>query len=400
MKILYLSRNDGTDYRGAKICNSLVKLGHTVVNVGWDRTPDKPKKLCLVPEVKLRILRRPGVFEQNSLEGWADYYPHVIRSLYAERPDAVQAVNEETAALVLPFKRTLFRWLILDVYDSVTANYYRARWLDLAARVCRWLGNSGSDWIVETAPELQAMLGRFARKSIVIENAPFDPGNEIAARVPTAGPIRLALGGGLTRRRMGLDVLVAALDLLPPGSVIVEASGWLGDDYAKNVFAKHPAVRYRWLANAPAFLEVAGSCDALLYLRSDSCESQYVASVRPNRLFEALAVGRPIIVNPGLAIGRWIEEDKLGIVLPRFDPLTLASAISSLKERRTALPDQARHMRQVFLAGHVWPVMEQRLGQLYGKLEKHSTRAAAGSLSRARNHQLDGACISPRQISS
>jgi hypothetical protein len=252
------------------MCNSLVKLGHQVVNVGWDRTPDKRKEPCLVPEVKLRILRRPGVFEQNSLEGWADYYPHVLRSLYEEKPDAVQAVNEETAALVLPFKRILYRWLIVDVYDSVTAHYYRARWLDFAARLCRWLANSGADCIVETAPELQAKLGRFVRKSIIIENAPFDPGTEIAAQVPTAGPIRLALGGGLTRRRMGLDILVAALDLLPQGSVIVEASGWLGDDYAKNVFIKHPAVRYRWFAKAPDFLKLAGSCDALLYLRSDS----------------------------------------------------------------------------------------------------------------------------------
>jgi len=379
MKILYLSRNDGTDYRGAKMCNSLVRLGHRVVNVGWDRTPNVRKELCLVPEVKLRILRRPGVFEQNSLEGWADYYPHVIRSLYAERPDAVQAVNEETAALVLPFKRILYRWLILDVYDSVTANYYRARWLDLAARVCRWLANTGTDWILETAPELQAMLGKFVRKSLIIENAPFDPGSDIAARVPTAGPIRLALGGGLTKRRMGLDVLVAALDLLPQGSVIVEASGWLGDDYAKNVFAKHPAVRYRWLASAPDFLKLAGGCDALLYLRSDACESEYVASVRPNRLFEALAVGRPIIVNPGLAIGRWIEADKLGMVLRRFDPATLASAIASLKERRAALPQQAAHMRRIFLSGHVWPVMEQRLGELYRKLEERSTSSHSAS---------------------
>jgi len=385
MKILYISRNDGTDYRGAKMCNSLVKLGHQVVNVGWDRTPDKRKELVLVPEVKLRILQRPGVFEQNSLEGWGDYLPHLMRSLYEEKPDAVQAVNEEMAALVLPFKRILYRWLIVDVYDSVTANYYRTRWLDLAARVCRWLANSGADCIVETAPELQAKLGRFVRKSIIIENAPFDPGNEIAAQVPTAGPVRLALGGGLTKRRMGLDILVAALDLLPQGSVIVEASGWLGDDYAKNVFAKHPAVRYRWLEKAPDFLKLAGSCDALLYLRSDSCESDYIACVRPNRLFEALAVGRPIIVNPGLAIGRWIEEDNLGIVLPRFDPTSLASAIASLKERRAALPEQARHMRQVFLSDHVWPVMEKKLGELYQKLGERSISSRAASLLQERS---------------
>src|SRR5438046_3635468 len=128
MKILYLTRNDGTDYRGTKICNSLVKLGHEVVNVGWDRTPDISKELSLVPGVKLRILARPGVFEESSLQGWNDYCLHVLRCLREEKPDVVQAVNEEKATMVLPFRRTLYRRLVVDVYDSVIANHYRSRW--------------------------------------------------------------------------------------------------------------------------------------------------------------------------------------------------------------------------------------------------------------------------------
>jgi hypothetical protein len=85
-------------------------------------------------------------------------------------------------------------------------------------------------------------------------------------------------------------------------------------------------------------------------------------------------------VNPGLAIGRWIEESNLGIVLPRFDPASVASAIVSLKERRAALPEQAVHMRRIFLTGHVWPVMEQKLGELYRKLGEHSINSGAASL--------------------
>jgi glycosyltransferase involved in cell wall biosynthesis len=351
------------------MCNSLVRLGHKVINVGWDRTPDKSKDLQFLKEVKLRLLLRAGVIGENSLQGWGEYCGHVLRCLYEEKPDAVQAVDEEKAVLVLPFKRILYRRLVVDVYDSVIANRYRSRWLDFVARICRRLANSGADCIIETAPELQAMLGRFARKSVIIENAPYDPGPELAAAVPVSGPIRLGLGGGLTRRRMGLETLLAALDLMPPGSVIVEASGWLGDEYAKNVFVRHPAVKYRWLSKATDFLSLAAGCDALLYLRSDADESLYAASVRPNRIFDALAVGRPIILNPQLTIARWVEQDNLGIVLPRFDAPSLASAIGSLKGRRAALPQQAAQMRRVFLDGHIWPVMEQRLGELYTRYE-------------------------------
>jgi glycosyltransferase involved in cell wall biosynthesis len=217
------------------------------------------------------------------------------------------------------------------------------------------------------------MLGRFASKSLIIENAPYDPGPELAARVPVAGPIRLHLGGYLSKRRMGLETLLQAIDLLPPGSVVIEASGWLLDDFAKDVFAKHPAVNYRWLAKPIDFLACAASCDALLYLRSDAEESPYRAAVRPNRVFDAMAVGRPLIVNPELGLARWVREENLGIVLPRFDAPTLAEIFRSLEERRAKLPQEAARLRGVFLDGHVWPVMQQKLGALYAQYQERQT---------------------------
>ncbi|HVV71903.1 MAG TPA: glycosyltransferase, partial [Verrucomicrobiae bacterium] len=270
MKICYLTRDDGTEIRGLKMCSSLVDLGHEVVYVGWDRTPEKRKDLNHRPEVKLRILQLAGEFGKNSWNGWGAYCRHVVRALQEERPDAVQSMNEDTALLALPFKRVFYRYLIEDVHDSVVANRHRSVWLDWAARVCRWLGNAAADRIIETGPELQEMLGRFAWKSVIIENAPYDPGPDLAARVPLTGPIRLHLGGYLSRRRMGLETLLQAVDLLPRGRVTIEASGWLLDDYAKEVFATHPAVNYRWLAKPIDFLACAASCDALLYLRSDA----------------------------------------------------------------------------------------------------------------------------------
>ena len=212
------------------------------------------------------------------------------------------------------------------------------------------------------------MLGRHRAKCVIVENCPHDPGGEWAARLPAEGPVRLALGGALSNRRMGLEPLIGALDLLPKGSVLVEATGWLVDDYAKEVFAKHPAVNYRWLPKAVDFLKIASECDALLYLRSDAHESAYRAAVRPNRIFDAMSVGRPVIVNADLAIARWVERDDLGLVIPRLDPESIAAAIRQLPGRRAGLAEQSRRTRALFLDGHTWPVMEKRLATLYAEL--------------------------------
>jgi hypothetical protein len=409
MKTLYLTRDCGADIRAVKVCNSLVKLGHQVVYAGWDRTPDNLQELRLVKEVKLRILRRPGVVSQNSWQGWGKYYRHVLRCLVEERPDVVQTSNEQSAAMVLPFKHVLYDRLIVDVI----ANSYRARWLDTAAQVCRWVVNAGADCLIETGPELQARRGRFVRKSIIIEDAPNDPGPEPAARVPTSGPIRLSLAGDLNNHRMDLSTLVRALDLMPQGSVVVQASGWLSDDYARNVFSRHPAVRYqrlpnpagclkrrgcalwesvcwyRRLPNPAECLNLAGTCDALLYLRSNA----YRAAVRPNRIFDALAVGRPIIINPELAMAQWVERDRLGMVLRRFDPPSIVAAVQALAARRSALPQEAARLRRVFLDGHTWPIMEQRLGALYARYQsaKAASRPEARLICGQANMGRDGA---------
>lgn len=175
MRIIYLTRNDGTDVRCAKMCNSLATFGHDVTFVGWDRTPEKRKDINLLPTVARRILLHPGKHAQNSFEGWGAYCRHVLRSLREVRPDAVQAVNEEKAALVLPFKRVFYRWLVIDVFDSVIANGHKHKLLDWAAHLCRAAGNGGADCIIETGDALQNMLGRHIRKSVIIENAPYRP---------------------------------------------------------------------------------------------------------------------------------------------------------------------------------------------------------------------------------
>ena len=66
MKILYVTRSDGTHPRNSKVCNSLLKLGHEVAFLGWDRKPETEKKTELDPRIRQFIYRRKASFGGGS----------------------------------------------------------------------------------------------------------------------------------------------------------------------------------------------------------------------------------------------------------------------------------------------------------------------------------------------
>ena len=249
------------------------------------------------------------------------------------------------------------------------ANPYGSVLKDGMTWFIRNVSNFFADRIIETGPQLQERLGRFIGKSVVIANCPIDPGEELSRKFPTGDAIRICIGGSLNRERDQLDVILRAVEMHPSGSVSIVASGWLYDDYAKQAFASHSAVTYDWVESPQDFLVRAASCDAILYLRGDAGESEYRSWVLPNRFFDAMAVGRPIIVGSSAKLSQWVHNEGLGYICPIGDEEALAKIFQEIKDGRKHLPQFARHARDLFVDGWTWEIMEIRLKELYDDLK-------------------------------
>ena len=64
MKILYISKNDGTDIRIDKECRTLQKLNHEVVFLGWDRNP-LDEKFNILNSIEKVIYLKSAEFGSN-----------------------------------------------------------------------------------------------------------------------------------------------------------------------------------------------------------------------------------------------------------------------------------------------------------------------------------------------
>lgn len=361
MKIAIVYGNDGSDVRVAKTCATLVKQGHDVHFIGWDRRPQTEKNSTL-PGVTTHVIRHPVPRLGWTVSGQIAFSQHAISTLWKVRPDVVCAVNEDNVARIGWLRGWAFRRLLCDVFDSQIDKSSQKSW---PVRAAVWtLVNSTRWWcdrLVATDDVRFETFARFRGKTVVVGNYPPDPGPEWALRRPQ-GPPTLFVSGTLSRVR-GIEQALRAAEQVPGFRIL--AAGWAADDYAANVFLKHPSVEFLGHITPRQSLEYASDCDALLAMYAPTCRNHILAS--PNKIYDAISVGRPVIINSEALVSQWVVRHDVGFACPYDDDSALAGYLATLLERRRMLDEFAPRARALFLSGYSWEAMEQRIATLYGE---------------------------------
>ena len=123
-----------------------------------------------------------------------------------------------------------------------------------------------------------------------------------------------------------------------------------------NVYFENPVPK----AQIPALMAKA---DAILLSLRDVPLFRY--GVSPNKLYDAYALGRPVITTVAGAINQEVEEHRVGVTAPPGDPQALALAIKKLAStpriEREAMAQRARHLAETTYS-------RQRINARYNEL--------------------------------
>lgn len=360
-RIALVHGNDGTDVRIGKTCRSLSRLGFETHFVGWDRRPDACKERDLgAATAHVMTFATPN--GRGNLAGQVRFIGHVARTLKEVRPDVVCAVNEELAFAVLPFKGRYYDRLVCDVFDSLAARATTRAWYErLPLRLVHSIGSYGADRLIATDEYRLRMMGQFAKKAVVVENVPEDPGEELSHRLPE-GPVKIWAAGSIERSK-GFGQLLEAIE--PLSDVEIVSAGWPYDGFATDVFLKHPRVRFHGIVTAQRALELAASCDAVFCYYEPVHE--YRTNASPNKVYDAMAVGRPVLMNREVRLAEWVESEGIGDVCNYSDVVRLRRIVAGLAARRSSLEAFATRVRALFLERYTWSLVESRLVSLYGE---------------------------------
>jgi glycosyltransferase involved in cell wall biosynthesis len=157
-----------------------------------------------------------------------------------------------------------------------------------------------------------------------------EPQADGAARVLAPGEPLTVLQYGKWSPMHGADVVLGAAELLraEPFRFVLIGEGQLSAEL-RGIIAARGLTNVTWLGHLPA-AELRSHT-----LAADVClgvfgRSEKAGRVVPNKVFDALACGRPVVTAGGDGAREWLLDGESALLTPAGDPAALATALRRL----------------------------------------------------------------------
>jgi len=329
-----------------------------------------------------------------SLRRWM-LWPHTVRGWWAtlERElapaDLYHACGSLTIAAALAARRRdrAAGGRSVVVYDAIDDVIGSNNVLGMPWVVRWWLGRRERGWAraadvrITVNDELAARLARrwgIDERPIVVPNWPaaradaapradaalYRGGVPDRIRAATGLPAstRIVLFQGRLGPNLGLDEAAEAVLLVPDAAFVLIGFGrWFDRSRERDADQRFAGRHFTLPAVHPdELLEWTASADVAVVPLPPVSANQRAAT--PNKLWEAIAAGTPVVVGPGLPVmAELVRRDDLGVIADSLAPDDLARAIASVIDVPAEVAS-ARRARIALVAAerYSWPIAAAR----------------------------------------
>ncbi len=326
------------------------------------RAPSAPTS---PPPARRSILPRRWARRAAALRRWL-LWPHTVRGWWStlERDlapaDLYHACGSLAIAPALAARRRDDRAgrRSVVVYDAIDDVFEGNNVLDMPVPLRAWHGRREAGWARAAdarttvndalAERLLARWG-IAEAPLVVPNwpepwslPPGPPPNRIRAVTGLAPTTRVVLFQGRLGPNLGLDEAAEAILAVQDAALVLVGFGrWMERCRARDADPRFAGRHFTLAAVHPdELLSWTASADLVLVPLPPVSLNQRLAT--PNKFWEALAAGTPVVVGPGLPVmAKLVEEHDLGLVAPSLEPDALAASIRALLDRSAA--ERAEH---------------------------------------------------------
>jgi hypothetical protein len=297
-RLLYISTNDGSDTRINKEVNTLSKeFDIDFIGIGFEGKTFA-KSYCK----NFYLINGP----RKSLWSWIKLTSRVYSLSIIRNYHSIHLINEHLLLAMYPL--CLFKYTVVDLFDSFFLKIsYRGWFVEFIRRVLFFPANK----IVVTDYNRKSLMPSYTQKKVVVvENFPnlvfFDQGRG-------SDKVVLFYTGwmGVGRGTMLVKALVERYD-----DIEVWMAGWFADEETKQL-AENPRVKYWGVITQAENMRLAAQVDYILCVYAPIHENNINAS--PNKIYDAIQVQTPVIINQEVKVAEFVKEHHLGIVTPQFD---------------------------------------------------------------------------------
>jgi glycosyltransferase involved in cell wall biosynthesis len=361
------------DPRVEKIAQSLSSGGYQVTALGWDRMGNLP-----VEEQKGQIsIRRLSI--RASFGNGMGNLPQLLRwqwglMIWLAREhrhfEILHACDFDTILPALFCKLLWHKPVVYDIFDFYADHLRKTpKFIKTLIRRLDFQAIRFSDAVILVdESRRQQISGSHPKKLEIIYNSPEDVGAEIKLE-PTLSPgnpvLRLAYIGLLQVER-GLIEILHVLAHYPDWHL--DLAGFGGDEKEILMLANQmPNVTWHGRIIYQRALELSAQADVLFATYDPQIPNHRYSS--PNKVFEAMMLGKPVVVARHTNMDSIIEEAGCGVVVDYGDETALAIALEQLASDPLLRSRLGANARRAYAEKYSWKIMEARLLALYQGLQ-------------------------------
>lgn len=350
MHVLGIARTDGRVMREA---TALVQAGFNVSIVDVEPAHTRPATED-VQGVYIKHMIVPGWFIPTRFKPWfpIKFALMVIRGvlkLLRDQADIYHAHDITALPACFIVARLRRKPVIFDAHDLPLTAPQHTRWRRLAALAERLLTAMlahGTKVITPSPFYAKEICTRYHVPQVtLVRNVPVyqrvTKTDRLRQHLGLAPDVRIALYQGNIQYDRELDVLVRAASFLEVGIIIVMMGRGVGETPAQLealIASEGVADRVKIIPPVPyeELLDWTASADIGLTLFSPDY-SRSIRMTLPNKLFEYLMAGLPVLSTQLDAIAEVINTYEVGQLVPSLVPSDIGAAINAMLADHTAL---------------------------------------------------------------
>jgi glycosyltransferase involved in cell wall biosynthesis len=365
MKVtLIRSRAIGLTVNIHKWAKTLSENGYSVKLLVWDREGKKGVEgsngytICRfgfkAPRDKLTALFYLPVW-------WAYEFLFLLR----DDSDVINAFNLDTlipALLIKLVKRFRLCYTIYDFYSDNLPTQIPSVIRNCVASVEKFGIRFTDSLFLVDETRYEQVRGARIKRAAYIYNSPYDYFNpQILSR--SASEVLIFHAGKILKTE-GLEHMISAIRDLDDVKLVIAG---VGPD--KDILAQPslPA-NFQYIGWIPYEEVIRRELEADIFFAFYDIKIPNNKYASPNKLFEAMMCGKPIIVSDGSSMADIVRKENCGLVVPYGDVDSIREAVLKLKNDLQLRQTLGKDGRKAYEEKYSWHIMEQRLLDAYKQL--------------------------------
>jgi len=348
-----------------KECKTLAKAGYDVV-LAVSHNKDE-----IVDGVKIKSISKP----KNRLERMFKTVFDIYRSVLQEDA-ALYHFHDPELIPVGIMLRLKGKKVIYDVHEDLPRQIMTKPWINpmlrrivsICADVIEHIGVRFFNGIVAVTPTIAKRFPE--NKAVVVHNYPILGELATVEAVPySERPPYVVYVGGITVIR-GIKEMIQAIRLIPEDIAInlVLAGSITEQDVQKVVESADQRVNFIGWQSRGQVAKLLGKARVGLVLFHPA--PNHVEAL-PNKLFEYMSAGLPVIASDFPLWRKIIEDIRCGLLVDPLDPKQIADAVQWILEHPAEAEDMGKRGQEAVYERYNWDKEAEKLFSLYNKILKN-----------------------------